>query len=107
MLASLRLTTCSSSASLQAPGFQASVGFYSFSAAYSATATHSSSFDIHNVIFQADLAVNPAFLLPFSGGPLLSFNGGTQNIAATWFANNGSELRTTSFGDQTYTGAAW
>lgn len=97
----------SGSATVQAPGFQASVGFYSFSTAYTSTVTQTSGFDIHNVIFQADLASNPAFSIPFSGGPLLSFNGGSQNIPANWFVNSGSENRVTSFGPQTYTGAAW
>ncbi len=94
-------------AAVQAPGFQASVGFYSFSSTYSGTVAQTSVFDIQNVIFQADVAPNPDFAIPFSGGPLLSFNGGSQNIAADYFANNGSEFRTTTFGPQTYIGAAW
>ncbi|MES2476120.1 MAG: hypothetical protein V4640_10080 [Verrucomicrobiota bacterium] len=97
----------SGSATLQAPGFQASVGFYSFSLDYTSTVTQTSGFDIHNVIFQVDLASNPAFPIPFSGGALLSFNGGSQNIPANWFLDSGSENRVTSFGPQTYTGAAW
>ncbi len=97
----------SGAVTVQAPGFQAGVGFYSFSTDYSSTVTQSSAFDISNVLFQADIASNPEFSIPFSGGPLLSFNGGSQNLAASYFANNGSEDRVTSFGNQTYTGAAW
>ena len=94
-------------ATVQAPGYQAGVGLYSFSSNYSSTVTQVSSFDIHTVVFQADLSPNPDFPLPFSGGPLLSFNGGSQSIAASYFLIQGSENRVTSFGPQTYTGAAW
>jgi hypothetical protein len=59
------------------------------------------------VIFQADLSPNSSFPIPFAGGPLLSFNGGNQSIAANYFLNSGSESRVTSFGPQTYTSAAW
>ena len=94
-------------ASVQAPGYQAGVGLYSFSRNYSSTVTQASTFDINTVVYQADLAPNPDFPIPFSGGPLLSFNGGSQNIAAGYFAVQGSETRTTTFGIQTYTGASW
>jgi hypothetical protein len=89
------------------PGFQASVGLYSFSNSYSTTATHASSIDIQNIIFQADASINSDFAFPFSGGPRLSFNGGTQSIAASYFTITGTENRVTSFGPQTYTGASW
>ena len=92
---------------VQAPGYQAGVGLYSYSTDYSATITQASSFDMQTVIFQADLAPNPEFPLPFSGGPLLSFNGGAQNLAASYFQILGTEIRNTSFGLQTYSGAAW
>jgi hypothetical protein len=92
--------------SVQSPGFQANAGFYSFSTAYSATVVQTSSFDINSVIIQLDEAVNAAYPMP-AGGPLLSFNGGSQNIPANYFATLASELRSTSMGDQTYTGDAW
>lgn len=92
---------------VQAPGYQAGAGLYSYSTDYSATVTQASIFNVHTVIFQADLAPNPDFPLPFSGGPLLSFNGGTQNLAASYFQILGTESRMTSFGPQTYSGAAW
>jgi hypothetical protein len=92
---------------VQAPGYQAGVGLYSFSTSYSATVTQASSFDMHTVVFQADLAPNPEFPIPFSGGPVLSFNGGAQNLVASYFKVLGTENRLTSFGPQTYTGAAW
>jgi hypothetical protein len=95
------------SLTVAAPGFQASVRLYSFSNSYSTTATHTSTFDIQNIIFQVDAAINSDFAFPFSGGPLLSFNGSTQNIAASYFAITGTENRVTSFGPQTYTGASW
>jgi PEP-CTERM motif len=94
-------------ATVQAPGYQAGVGLYSFSTSYSCTVTQAASFDMNTVVFQADLAPNPDFPIPFSGGPLLSFNGGSQNIAASYFQIQGSESRITSFGPQTYSGAAW
>lgn len=94
-------------ASVQAPGFQARGGLYSFSASYSSTVTQVSSFDIHTAVYQADLSPNSEFPIPFSVGPLLSFNGGAQNIVAGYFMIQGSEIRTTTMGVQTYTGAAW
>ncbi len=92
---------------IAAPGYQASVGLYSFSSSYSTTASHTSTVDMQNVIFQVDASINTTFAFPFSGGPLLSFNGGAQNIAASYFSLNGTENRVTSFGPQTYTGGAW
>ncbi|NJM39190.1 MAG: hypothetical protein HC845_15810 [Akkermansiaceae bacterium] len=90
-----------------APGGQFSVGLYSFADAYSTTAAVSSSFDVQNVVFQADLAFNTAFSFPFSGGPLLSYNGGAQNILPMQHGVTGTESRVTSFGTLNYTGAAW
>jgi hypothetical protein len=95
------------SLTIATPGYQASVGLYSFSNSYSTTATQTSSFDIQNIIFQVDAAINPDFSFPFSGGPLLSFNGGAQHIVAGYFGITGTESRVTSFGPQTYTGGAW
>ncbi|NJR42290.1 MAG: hypothetical protein HC767_06155 [Akkermansiaceae bacterium] len=93
--------------SVTAPGFRASVGLYSFSGSYSTTTTQGSTFDAQSVIFQADLSYNSSFSFPFSGGPILSFNGGAQNIVPSLFGVSGSENRITSFGPQTYTGAVW
>lgn len=92
---------------VQAPGYQAGVGLYSFSTDYSATVTQASIFDVQTVVFQADLAPNPDFPIPFSGGPLLSFNGGMQNLVASYFMIQGTETRNTTMGPQTYSGAAW
>ncbi len=102
----LAASSGSGTASVQAPGFQATAGLYSFSAAYSTTVTQASSFDINNVLIQLDEAVNAAFPMP-AGGPLLSFNGGSQNIAANYFAVVGSEIRSTVMGNETYNGDAW
>ncbi|BCU78172.1 hypothetical protein llg_28870 [Luteolibacter sp. LG18] len=90
-----------------APGYQASVGTYSYSTDYSITVTQTSTFDLQTAVFQVDIAMNPAYTLPYGTGPLLSYNGGTQNLAASLFTTNGTENRNTSFGPMTYTGGAW
>lgn len=104
--AALAASSGSGTATLQAPGFQAGAGFYSYRTAYSTTVAQTSSFDINSVIIQLDEAVNAAYPMP-TGGPLLSFNGGSQNITAGYFATVGLETRTTVMGDQSYTGDAW
>lgn len=95
----------SGSASVQGPGQQSSFGLYS-NTPFTTTVIQASRFDIQNVIFQADVTLSSR--LPIGGGPLLSFNGGAQNIAADYFANNGTEIRSIPlFGPLEYTGAAW
>ncbi len=94
-------------ASVQAPGSQWEFGLYSPGGPYSCTVSQGTAFDIQNVVFQIDLVEGPGSLLMTTNGPLLSFNGGSQNLAANLFLNNGQEARTTVFGPQTYTGASW
>lgn len=95
------------SMTIGAPGYQASVGTYSFSTDYSITVNQTSTFDLQTAVLQVDIAMNPAYTLPYGTGPLLSYNGGTQNLAASLFTTNGTELRNTSFGPMNYTGGAW
>ncbi|MFD0894141.1 PEP-CTERM sorting domain-containing protein [Luteolibacter ambystomatis] len=90
-----------------APGYQASVGTYSFSTDYSVTVNQTSTFDLQTAVFQVDIAMNPSYTLPYGTGPLLSYNGGSQNLAASLFTTNGTELRNTSFGPMNYVGGAW
>jgi len=65
-------------------GYQASMGFYKWSGggAYTLTFNKSDfSFDAQTVVLQLQWGLNTAEVLTDS---LLSFNGGNQNIAATW-----------------------
>ena len=90
----------SGTASVQAPGSPWEFGLYSPGGPYSCTVAQGTAFDIQNVVFQIDLVEGP-------GSLLLSFNGGSQKLAANLFLNNGQEARNTIFGPQTYTGASW
>ncbi|MDP0501047.1 MAG: PEP-CTERM sorting domain-containing protein [Verrucomicrobiota bacterium JB022] len=83
------------------PGYQASAGFYSWQGNFGATVTKTSSFDMSNVVFQLAMMANPDYTtaeilnfdgsyIPgfdmqagYTGGPTLSFNGGSQGIQAT------------------------
>ena len=90
---------------VNSPGFQASIGFYSFSTDYSfVTSANYGGSDVGNVVFQVDWSPNPD--LPVVA-PTLSYNGGTQNIAATFSAINGSEARNTFMGSMNFSGYAW
>jgi len=90
---------------VNSPGFQASIGLYSFSADYSIeTASALFAGDIKNVVFQLDWSPNPDLPLV---APTLSYNNGTQNIAATFSAINGSEPRNTFMGSMSFSGYAW
>jgi hypothetical protein len=63
-------------------GFRSSGGFYSPSGPYSITTTKGDfGFDAQTVVLQLQWAPGPGPI----GAPALSFNGGTQALAATWF----------------------
>lgn len=65
-------------------GYQASMGFYKWSGAGAYTLTFNKSdfsFDAQTVVLQLQWGLNTEYTLTDS---LLSFNGGSQNIAATW-----------------------
>ncbi|MGC4013843.1 MAG: PEP-CTERM sorting domain-containing protein [Luteolibacter sp.] len=86
---------------VNSPGYQASLGIYSPTGDYSITITQSSTFDLQTALLQLDIAASG--VLPYGTGPLLSYNGGSQELAATYFGTNGTETR----GGFNYTGAAW
>lgn len=97
-----------------APGFRASAGLYSFSDHYAFTTSKADfalGIDLKNVIFQVDWSPNAGengeFAVPFGGGPMLSFNGGSQNLLANFSGITGSEVRSTFSEPQTYDGWAF
>jgi len=86
-----------------APGFQASAGLYSYMGDYSITLTKTGlAWDAQTVILQLEVAPNPDFAWPYTGGPLLSFNGGSQNLSTTGYAYIGTEFRADVFGGTTF-----
>jgi hypothetical protein len=68
------------------PGKPASEGLYSYEGAYSMWASLSQTsapIKIKHAVFQAHVTWAPFASFPYSGGPTLSYNGGTQKIPAT------------------------
>lgn len=89
--------------SVGSPGFQASAGFYSFMGDYSITVAKTAlSWDAKTVVLQLEVAPNPDFAWPYSGGPLLSYNGGSQNLPTSLYGLVGSEFRPDVFGGTTF-----
>lgn len=88
--------------------FAASFGLYSFTTDYTVAVTQGASYDIQNVVFQLELSPNPDFTFPYSGGPLLSINGGQYLLAADSFLTGQTEARNT-FGATplNYVDAVW
>jgi hypothetical protein len=68
------------------PGYAASDGLYSYNGAYSMWASlsqPSSPINIKHAVFQIHATWPDTSTFPINGGPKLSYNGGTQRIAAT------------------------
>jgi hypothetical protein len=85
------------------PGYQASAGLYSFMGDYSITISKTGlSWDAETVILQLEVAPNPDFAWPYNGGPLLSYNGGSQGLSTADYTFVGSEFRADVFGGTTF-----
>jgi len=66
------------------PGYGAGMGLYSWTGGYSVTVNQTApDFDIQQAVFQLDATWDPAVTFPINGGPVLSYNGGNQQLKAT------------------------
>lgn len=91
------------SLAVAAPGYQASAGLYSYMGDYSVTFTKTGlAWDAETVILQLEVAPNPDFAWPYNGGPLLSYNGGSQGLSTTNYEFVGTEFRADVFGGTTF-----
>lgn len=77
--------TMTGTMTVASPGYGAGVGLYSWTGAYSMTVNQGSAagVDIQHAVYQMDVTWDPAVSFPFNGGPVLSYNGGNQQIPAT------------------------
>jgi hypothetical protein len=110
---SLTPTAGAGSVSL-AGGFQATLGFYSFTQDYSFTTVTTAAFDISNVVLQYTGGPNPDLALgehlTFGGGPVLTytFDGGSGTLGATFSSVlAGPVTLDTSIGEVDYYTFAW
>lgn len=94
--------------SVTAPGYQAGIGFYSYTGHYLFAAVQTAAFDIGNVGFQFEASVNDSFDWPFDGGPTLTLDltSGLETVLPVASAAGSSETRAT-FGELEYTAYAW
>lgn len=100
--AALTPTLGRGSLGVASPGYTAGSGLYSYAGNYSVSVSLDD-FDgsIRTVVVQLDMGTNA----PLST-PTLNFNGGAQNLAASFSAITGAVTRET-FGEVTYYGLAW
>ena len=77
-------STMTGTTTVASPGYGAGMGLYSWTGNYSMTVNQSApAFDIQQAVYQLDVTWDPAVTFPISGGPRLSYNGGSQQIPAT------------------------
>ncbi|MFD0893880.1 hypothetical protein KBB96_10685 [Luteolibacter ambystomatis] len=77
-------STMTGTMTVASPGYGAGMGLYSWTGAYSMTVNQTATnFDIQHAVYQLDVTWDPAVTFPFNGGPVLSYNGGNQQIHAT------------------------
>lgn len=77
-------STMTGTMTVASPGYGAGMGLYSWTGNYSMTVNQPvTTFDIQQAVYQLDVTWDPASTFPFNGGPVLSYNGGNQQIRAT------------------------
>ncbi len=76
---------------VNAPGYGAKSGLYSWTGGYDITVAKSvTDFAIKQAVFQLDLVWDPATSFPSGNGPRLSYNGGNQRLAPVSMTFGGS-----------------
>lgn len=77
-------STMTGTMAVASPGYGAGMGLYSWTGGYSMTVNQTApDFDIQQAVYQLDATWDPAVTFPINGGPVLSYNGGNQQIPAT------------------------